>query len=91
MQNMQEMSGQGQAVGRADELERLRQSLSAIYHDINNPISIVVGNAELLLEMAQSSGLGPEFVDPLVDIGKAAQDISAQVERMIELKNLGLD
>ncbi len=72
---------------RPAELRRLKQGISAIYHDINNPISIVAGNAELLLEMAVSAGLGPEFVDPLADIGKATDQITEQVERLIELRD----
>jgi K+-sensing histidine kinase KdpD len=88
---MQRMSGHDDAVGREDELVRIRQNLSAIYHDINNPISIVVGNAELLMEMAVSAGLSSEFVDPLADICKASEQISAHVERLIQLRGADVD
>jgi len=71
---------------KADELAKLRLTLSTIYHDISNPISIVVGNAELLMEMAANAGLGPEFVDPLADIEKASRQISEHAERLIALR-----
>ena len=65
----------------------IRRSLSALHHDINNPISIVAGNAELLLEMAKSAGLGPDFIDPLTDIRRASEQLAVHAERLIELKD----
>lgn len=91
MGDMHSETGSVGPENRTQDLARIRRSLSAIYHDINNPISIVVGNAELLMEMAVSAGLGPDFIDPLADIGKASEQISEHVERLMELKALVSD
>ena len=76
----------GTKVTRDDDWKRFRSDLSSIYHDINNPISIVAGNVELLQEMARSAGLGSEFEDPLGDVQRAVGQIVSQVERLVELR-----
>ncbi len=85
---MDSESSSGTPTGVQHDVRKIRRSISSIYHDINNPISIVAGNTEILIEMAASAGLGSEFVDPLRDIGKATRQISEQVERLIEVQDL---
>lgn len=71
---------------RDPELQRLsadlRRRLSQIKHDANNPLAIISGNAQLLVELAQAMDLGPDFLEPLQDIDEACQRVSEALHEL---------
>ena len=66
--------------------EDLRNTLSEVTHAVNNPLSIISGNAQLLRVLAQSEGLGDDFVQPIHDIEEASDRLSQLMGRLTELR-----
>lgn len=64
----------------------LQQALSEVTHDLNNPLAIISGNAQLLLELARMLDLEPDLAKPIQDIEEASHRLSAMVRRLNELK-----
>lgn len=71
---------------RGSESARLRERLSEVYHDLNNSLAVISGNAQLLSELARAEDLGPAFTDPLEDVEAARADISDALERLDRLR-----
>jgi signal transduction histidine kinase len=64
----------------------LRERLSEVYHDLNNSLAVISGNAQLLTELARAEDLGPAFTDPLDDVEAARADISEALDRLDRLR-----
>ncbi|MCS7154982.1 MAG: response regulator [Bacteroidetes bacterium] len=75
------------------ELEKLRllqQTIAAINHEINNPLSIITGYVQMLLSLASSYRLDPEVVHALEAINEAAERIAEITRRLAALKKIVL-
>ena len=59
-----------------DVIRMLRQTLSKVYHDTNNPLSIVSGNAQYVLELGKAMDLDEEIVEPVRDIEEASERVA---------------
>lgn len=66
-------------------LEEIRAALTRVSHDINNPLSIISGNAQLLLELANSLDLDEEFAQPVRDIEEASLRASGMLRSLTDL------
>lgn len=64
----------------------LQQALSEMTHDINNPLAIISGNAQLLLELARMLDLDPDVAKPIQDIEEASHRLAETVRRLNALK-----
>jgi len=64
----------------------LHETLAEVCHDLNNSLSVVSGNAQLLAEMARVEDLGATFTEPLDDIEAARAEISDALERLEALR-----
>lgn len=73
----------GSGLSRAD----LRGALRRVTHDINNPLSIISGNAQLLLELARGLDLDGDLVKPIRDIEEASQQLATMVDRLNRLND----
>ena len=60
-----------------DDLPRV---LSRVTHDINNPLTIISGNAQLLLEMSED--LTPDVAEQIAEIEEACQRLAQIVGRL---------
>lgn len=81
------MSGDGSPdTQRASDVD-LQVALSRVTHDINNPLSIISGNAQLLLELAQVLDLDPDVAKPIRDIEEASQRLASMVNRLNTLND----
>lgn len=69
-----------------DPAEDIHESVSSVYHDLNNPLSIISGNAQFLLELGEEQDVDDQFVDSARDIKEAAQRMSDSLERLTRLK-----
>jgi nitrogen-specific signal transduction histidine kinase len=67
-------------------LEEVRDAVSSVYHDLNNPLSIISGNAQFLLELSREADLDEQFVSSVQDIQEAAQRVSSSLDRLTRLK-----
>lgn len=74
-----------------DVLRRLRSQLSRIHHDVNNPLSVISGNSQLLLELAKSLGVEGELKDPLLDIEEALERMTESVDRLMIVRTILTD
>jgi len=78
------------ASNTADQLpEEAREALSKIYHDLNNPLSIISGNAQFLLEISRESDLDDSFVTSVQDIREAADRMANALRTLTELREEG--
>lgn len=70
----------------APPTDELGDSLSTIYHDLNNPLSIIAGNAQFLRELMRDANIGDPYVSSVEDIQEAAERISSSLDLLVELK-----
>lgn len=66
--------------------DALREMVSEVTHDINNPLAIISGNAQLLLELAQMMDLDPDVAKPIGDIEEASRQLAQMVRRLDQVK-----
>lgn len=66
--------------------EDIREVVSSVYHDLNNPLSIIAGNAQFLVELSQEEDLDEQFVSSARDIQEASQRMSDSLQRLTRLK-----
>lgn len=64
-------------------LRDLKGRLSRVHHDLNNPLSIVSGNAQLLRELAKALGVEEEFHGPLDDLEEAVEKLADAADGLI--------
>jgi signal transduction histidine kinase len=67
-------------------IRELGRTLSRIYHDTNNPLAIVSGNAQFLLELAKSMGLDQDLVQPMRDIEEASERVAEGLREISRLR-----
>lgn len=68
--------------------KHLERSLSDARHTLSNPITVISGNTQLLLEMARMMDLDDEFVEPLQDIGEAVDELEAMIDEVYTAERL---
>ncbi len=66
--------------------EDAREAISSVYHDLNNPLSIISGNAQFLLELSREHDLDDQFVSSVQDIKEATQQMADSLNRLSRLK-----
>jgi signal transduction histidine kinase len=66
--------------------EGLREIISSVAHDLNNPLSIIAGNAQFLVELSQEEDLDDQFRSSARDIREASRQMSESLQRLIRLK-----
>lgn len=69
---------------RDDDAERtgLQVALTRATHDINNPLAVISGNAQLLLELSRVLDLDPDVAKPIKDIEEASHQLAIMVQRL---------
>lgn len=67
-------------------LKAVDAAASGLKHDINNPLSIIAGNAQLLLELATAHQLDDDVVQAVRDIESAAEQASKLVGQLKHLR-----
>lgn len=67
-------------------LNELHETVSSVYHDLNNPLSIISGNAQFLLELSRDKDLDDDFVSSAQDIRQAAERMNESLQRLTRLK-----
>lgn len=63
----------------------LQHTLSEVAHDINNPLAIISGNAQLLLELSRLLDLDPDVARPIQDIEEASRRLASMIGRLSAL------
>ncbi|HMB92209.1 MAG TPA: response regulator [Rhodothermales bacterium] len=73
---------------RTRMMETLRATVSKVTHDINNPLAIISGNAQLLIELGRYMDLDDEIIKPIKDIEEASSRIAASLHKLADLKEM---
>jgi nitrogen-specific signal transduction histidine kinase len=69
-----------------ESLDDVREAVSSVYHDLNNPLSIISGNAQFLLELTREADVDEQFVSSVRDIKEATDRMSNSLNRLTRLK-----
>jgi len=69
-----------------NSMDDAREAVSSVYHDLNNPLSIISGNAQFLLEIGRDEDLDEQFISSAQDIKEAAERMTDSLERLTQLK-----
>lgn len=91
MQRSEDMHQAAERARRQEQkklIESLRTTVASVKHEINNPLAIVSGNAQLLLELARIMELDDELVKPIRDIEEASSRIAESLDKLSNIKEL---
>ena len=69
-------------------IDSLRTTVANVKHEINNPLAIISGNAQLLLELSRIMELDEDLVKPIRDIEEASLRITASLDKLNSIKEL---
>ena len=69
-----------------ESLEDVQETVSSVYHDLNNPLSIISGNAQFLLDIGREEDLDDQFLSSAQDIQEAAQRMADSLHQLTRLK-----
>ena len=68
-------------------IEVIKSTLASIKHEINNPLAIVYGNAQLLLELTRMEP-DEELIKPIRDIAEASSRIAQSLDKLNHIKDI---
>jgi len=74
------------AAEQRELLARIRHDLARTVHEVNNPLAIISGNAQLLAELTRVMDLDPEICIPILDIEQATRDLADRLSALALLK-----
>lgn len=66
--------------------DEIHEALSTVYHELNNPLSIISGNAQFLIELSREEDLDDQFISSAQDIQEATQQMAESLQRLNHLK-----
>ncbi len=78
----------GSSAGDDGQNADIQVALNRVTHDINNPLAIISGNAQFLLELSQALDLDPDIVKPIEDIEEASQRLANMVSQLSALSEI---
>ncbi|MGB0649618.1 MAG: histidine kinase dimerization/phospho-acceptor domain-containing protein [Rhodothermales bacterium] len=82
------MSDQRTSADIFGQLELIRSQLSRIHHDLNNPLSVISGNAELLAGLSRALGVDEDLGGPIDDLTTAVDQLTENVDRLLAVRGL---
>ena len=83
-----EAEAQARAVEQHTLLATLHMTIASVKHEINNPLAIISGNAQLLSELSRVLDLDDEIVKPILDIEEASLRIAASLDKLNRIKEI---
>lgn len=69
-------------------IQTIRNHLSRIHHDLNNPLSIISGNIQLLQELSAALQVQDDFDAPLRDVATAIEQLADTTEELVVLRGI---
>lgn len=67
-------------------VEEIGTHIAKVHHDLKNPLSIIAGNAQFLLELHKALELDDQVVSSIKDIDEAARELEAALDRLVALR-----
>ena len=68
-------------------LRKVRHTISRVNHDLNNPLSIISGNAQLLAELSRVMDLDKDLCSAIQDIEEASSRVQGILRRLLDLRD----
>lgn len=69
-----------------DVLREVRVALATVFHDANNPLAIISGNAQYLVELSRMMDLDEDLVQPIHDIEEASRRVADKLRDLAVLR-----
>ncbi len=67
-------------------VEEISARIAKVHHDLKNPLSIIAGNAQFLLELHKALQLDDQVVASISDIQEAARELETALDRLVSLR-----
>ncbi len=67
-------------------VEEVGERIAKVHHDLKNPLSIILGNAQFVMELHKALDLDGDVVSSIKDIQEAAQDLETALDRLVTLR-----
>lgn len=67
-------------------VENVQAHIAEVHHDLKNPLSIILGNTQFLMELNKVLELDGDVVSSIEDIDEAAQELEAALDRLVTLR-----
>lgn len=67
-------------------VEEVGEHIAKVHHDLKNPLSIIAGNAQFLMELDKALDLDDDVVSSVKDIQEAAQELEGALDRLVTLR-----
>lgn len=67
-------------------VEEVSTRIAKVHHDLKNPLSIIAGNAQFLLELNKVLEFDDQVVSSIQDIDEAARDLETALDRLVHLR-----
>lgn len=83
-QHLLSLEGENQRLSEA--IQEIGRELSIFYHNINNPLTILSGNIQLLQLMADSLEISADLMKPIEDIASISGRFSEDLQAIAMLK-----
>ena len=71
---------------RNELLNHIRGELSTFYHSINNPLTILSGNLQLLNLIASSNSVSADVMKPIEDISEISARFEEDLQQIVRLR-----
>jgi len=67
-------------------VEEVGEHIAKVHHDLKNPLSIIAGNAQFVMELHRALDLDSDVVSSIKDIQEAAHDLEIALDRLVTLR-----
>jgi signal transduction histidine kinase len=67
-------------------VEEVGEHIAKVHHDLKNPLSIIAGNAQFLMELDKALDLDGDVVSSVKDIREAAHELEDALDRLVTLR-----
>lgn len=71
-------------LGQSEKIRALGEMAGGVAHDFNNFLTVILGNAQLMLAQVDASGIDSDFRESLETVQRAAADAAETVRRIQE-------
>lgn len=71
-------------LGQSEKIRALGEMAGGVAHDFNNFLTVILGNAQLMLTQVDAAGLDSDFRESLETVQRAAADAAETVRRIQE-------
>lgn len=67
-------------------IDEISTRISKVHHDLKNPLSIIAGNAQFLLELCKALELEEQLASSIRDIDEATRELETALDRLVTLR-----